>query len=127
MCWPSGAAAEGPSHPLWGSWWEARCICASWPLGEFGGTMADRARKPRKRLVAEPKANGQATIERVTKVVWALAHGEALNVRAVTAMTGLSRQDAYRLLCKISRVAPIYDDPITHIWQALAMREAEIE
>lgn len=75
----------------------------------------------------EPKANGQATIERVAKVTWALAHGEALNVRNVRAMTGLTRQNAHRLLCEISRVIPIYDDPETHIWQALALREAEVE
>ena len=87
--------------------------------------MADRARKPKKRPAPETKANGQPTVERVAKITWALAHGEGLRVRDVVAMTGLYRQDAYRLLCKISLFIPIYDDPETHVWQALAMREAE--
>jgi len=94
-------------------------------MGEFGGTMADRARKPRRPAAPEPKANGQETIERVAKITWALAHGEGLRVRDVAAMTGLTKENARRYLCKISRVIPIYDDPRTHIWQALAMRETE--
>jgi hypothetical protein len=74
---------------------------------------------------SEPETNGQATIERVAKLTWALAHGEGIRVKDVAAMTGLSRQHAYHLLCKISRVIPIYDDPKTHVWQVLAMQEAE--
>jgi hypothetical protein len=87
--------------------------------------MADRPRKPKKRAAPEPKANGQETIERVAKITWALAHGEGLRVREVAAMTGLTVENARRYLYKISRVIPIYDDPETHVWQALAMREAE--
>ena len=89
--------------------------------------MADRARKPRERTAPEPKGNGQATIERVAKLTWALAHGEGIRVRDAAIMTGLSKENTRRLLCKISRAIPIYDDPATHIWQALALRESVVE
>jgi DNA-binding IclR family transcriptional regulator len=73
----------------------------------------------------ELKTDGQATIERVAKLTWALAHGEGLRVKDVATITGLSKENARRMLCKISRVIPVYDDPDTHMWQALAMQEAE--
>jgi hypothetical protein len=84
-------------------------------------------RKSKESLVVqtEVKADGQATVERVAKLTWALAHGEGLRVRDAAAMTGLTVDNARRYLCKISRVIPIYDDPETHVWQVLAMQEAE--
>ena len=63
--------------------------------------------------------------ERVIIVVWHLAHGDAFPTAEVCRMTGLSRQGAYNMLCKISRMVPVYQADDGR-WQVLAMREAEV-
>ena len=67
----------------------------------------------------------QTPEERVAIVVWHLAHGDAFRTSEVCRMTGVSRQGAYNMLCKISRILPVYqaDDGK---WQVLAMREAKV-
>ena len=49
-------------------------------------------------------------IEAAAKVAYHLSMGEPLSPTLVSAMTGLSRQHANRLLCVMSRVIPIYRD-----------------
>lgn len=46
--------------------------------------------------------------ERIVMVAWALAHGRGLSTLDVARLTGLTRFGAYKLLCKASRVIPIY-------------------
>jgi hypothetical protein len=67
----------------------------------------------------------QTPEERAALVTWHLAHGDAFQTSEVCSMTGLTRQGAYRLLCKVSRVVPIFQDE-EGMWQVMAMREAEI-
>ena len=67
----------------------------------------------------------QTPIERVAVVVWHLAHGDAFHTSEVCKMTGVSRQAAWVLMGKISRVLPVYQADDGR-WQVLAMREAEV-
>ena len=66
----------------------------------------------------------QTPEERVAVVVWHLAHGDAFKTSEVCRMTGVSRQAAWGLMCKLSRVLPVYQADDGR-WQVLAMREAE--
>ena len=61
--------------------------------------------------------------ERIAIVVWHLAHGDSFRTSDVSAMTGLTRQGAYRLMCKVSRVVPIFQDE-KGLWQVLFAQEA---
>ena len=62
--------------------------------------------------------------ERIAIVVWHLAHGDSFRTSDISAMTGLSRQGAYAMMCKVSRILPVYQSDDGN-WQVLAMREAE--
>ena len=63
------------------------------------------------------------TTERVGLVVWWLAHGDGMSVADAVKLTGLSRQGAWDMLCRLSRVLPIYSH--RGVWQACALRELE--
>jgi len=65
----------------------------------------------------------QTPEERAALVTWYLSHGDAFRTSEVCRMTGLTRQGAYRLLCKLSRVIPVYQDK-SGVWQVLAIQEA---
>ena len=67
----------------------------------------------------------QTPEERVAIVVWHLAHGDAFRTSEVCRMTGVSRQGAYNMLCKISRILPVYQSDDGK-WQVLSYREAEV-
>jgi hypothetical protein len=54
--------------------------------------------------------------ERVAVVVWALMHGQRLTTRQVATLSGLSVQGAFGLMCRISRVLPLYQDE-QNVWQ----------
>lgn len=62
------------------------------------------------------------TSEAVAKLVWALAHGESFGNDEAAVMAGLTPHGAYTLLCRVSRIIPIYQDDEGH-WQVLALRE----
>ena len=66
----------------------------------------------------------QTPEERAALVTWYLSHGDAFRTSEVCRMTGLTRQGAYRLLCKLSRVIPVYQDE-SGVWQVLAYREMD--
>jgi len=66
----------------------------------------------------------QTPEERAALVTWHLSHGDAFKTAEVCRMTGLTRQGAYRLLCKLSRVIPVYQDE-SGVWQVLAYREMD--
>ena len=61
--------------------------------------------------------------ERAALIAWHLAHGEAMRTSDVVMMTGLERQGAWKLMCRLSRVLPIYQDDCG-FWQVNVMREA---
>lgn len=48
--------------------------------------------------------------ERVALVVWYMAHGMALAPSEIVQLTNLSSSAAWRMMCTISRVIPIYQD-----------------
>ena len=51
------------------------------------------------------------TTERVAIVVHPLTLGRKFTTKEVAALTGISRQNAWAMLCKISRVLPLcYED-----------------
>lgn len=62
--------------------------------------------------------------ERAALVVWHLAHGESMQTRDVANMTGLTRQGAWDLMQRLSRVIPIYLAE-GDIWQVCAALELE--
>ena len=53
--------------------------------------------------------NGEdwVTTDSVAWAVWHLAHGEAMTTRLVAESTGLSREGAYKMLCRVSFRLPI--------------------
>ena len=61
--------------------------------------------------------------ERAALVAWHLAHGEQLETVQVAAMTGLTRQGAWHLMQRLSRVLPIYQSG--DAWQVCILRELE--
>ncbi|HCS47972.1 MAG TPA: hypothetical protein DIW61_06830 [Candidatus Aminicenantes bacterium] len=65
----------------------------------------------------------QTPEERAALVTWHLSHGDAFKTAEVCRMTGLTRQGAYRLMCKVSRVVPIFQDE-KGLWQVLFAQEA---
>ena len=62
--------------------------------------------------------------ERVGLVVWHLAHGEAMQTRDVAEMTGLTWDGAQKLMIRLSRMVPVYQDQ-QGFWQVCAFRELE--
>jgi hypothetical protein len=62
--------------------------------------------------------------EAAGKLVWHLAHGDALSNDDAGVMVGLSEHGAYKMLCRLSRVVPIYQDELG-FWQVLALKETE--
>lgn len=63
-----------------------------------------------------------STTEAVAKLVWALAHGEAFGNDEAALLTGLTPHGAFQLLCRVSRVLPIYQEPNGR-WLVAAARE----
>jgi hypothetical protein len=61
--------------------------------------------------------------ERAALVAWHLAHGDGLTTRQVSEIVGLSWDNAHRLMLRLSRVLPIYQDK--HVWQVCALREIQ--
>lgn len=57
--------------------------------------------------------------ERVALLVWYMAHGVALSNVEIIKITGLKRRTAYEMMCRISRILPIYQDE-EHIWRVCA-------
>ncbi len=51
-----------------------------------------------------------ATTERVALVAWSLVLGTALTTREIADLTGLTWGGAYRMLYRISRALPLYQD-----------------
>jgi DNA-binding IclR family transcriptional regulator len=52
-------------------------------------------------------------------VTEALVNGQAMTVREVAELAGLTIQGAYAMLCSLSYRLPIYDDPATGKWHYL--------
>lgn len=73
-----------------------------------------------------PDSGPETPSERVALVVWHLAHGEGLTTFSVSQMTHLTPRRAYDLMCRISRVLPIYQDD-ERVWQVCALRELDAE
>jgi len=55
---------------------------------------------------------------------WHLAHGDAVTNEQAAQLTGLDPHSAYQMLCRLSRVIPIYEDA-DHAWQVLAVGEMD--
>ena len=62
--------------------------------------------------------------ERVAKLVWWLAQGDGIRTVDVAELAEVTRQHAWRMMCTISRVVPIYQDD-DGFWQVCAMKEVE--
>lgn len=60
--------------------------------------------------------NPETPSERVALVVWWLAHGEGLTTKRVSEITKITPRAASYLMCRISRVLPIYQDD-DFVWQ----------
>lgn len=61
--------------------------------------------------------------QRAALVMYWLCHGELLRTAQVATMFRVSYATAYRLLCHISQVAPIYNEH--GVWQVCAMKEQD--
>lgn len=73
-----------------------------------------------------PDCGPDTPSERVALVVWHLAHGEALTTELVSQITGITLRRAYDLMCRVSRVIPIYQGD-GHVWQVCTLRELDAE
>lgn len=62
------------------------------------------------------------TTEAAGLLTWHLAHGDAISNDEAAQMTGFSVHGAYKTLCRLSRVIPIYQDDVG-LWQTLALKE----
>ena len=62
--------------------------------------------------------------ERAALVTWHLAHEEGISTANVADMCELTRQGAYDLMRRLSRVLPIYQDDFG-VWAVCALRELE--
>jgi len=62
--------------------------------------------------------------ERAALVTWHLAHGQGMQTRDVAKLTGLEREGAWRLMQRLARVIPIYQDE-RGVWVVCAMLELE--
>ena len=60
--------------------------------------------------------------ERAGLVVWHLAQGEGMRTRDVAAMTGLTHSGALKLMYRLSRCLPFYQDDDL-FWQVCFMQE----
>lgn len=55
--------------------------------------------------------------ERAALVAWYMAHGMGLSTREVADLTHLNRRRAWELMCRISRIIPIFQDD-DRVWRA---------
>jgi len=62
--------------------------------------------------------------ERVAKLVWWLAQGDGVRTIDAATLASCTRQHAWRMLCAISRVVPIYQDD-DGFWQVCALKEID--
>lgn len=58
----------------------------------------------------------ETTSERVAIVVWYLAFNLGLSTKEVAKITGMKKDSALRMMYRISRVLPIYQDD-AYIWR----------
>lgn len=63
------------------------------------------------------------SIRRTALITYRLAHGEALSVRQVVQMTGLTPSGARNMLRAISNVLPVYYDAQERAWQLVTLQE----
>ncbi len=77
-------------------------------------------------MTPPPTNSPETPSERIALVVWYLAHGEGLTTKQVEQITGITRRSALHLMCRISRVLPIYQDD-AYVWQVCVLRELEVE
>ena len=49
--------------------------------------------------------------EKAALITWHLAQGEGMRTVDVAVLVGIARQNAWALMCRLSRVIPIYQDP----------------
>jgi hypothetical protein len=61
--------------------------------------------------------------ERAGLLVWHLAHGEGIRALDAAVLTGLSVRGAQDMLCRLSRVVPIYRR--NGVWQVCALSEID--
>jgi len=61
--------------------------------------------------------------ERAGLVVWHLAHGEGVLTRDIAEMTGITRDGALKMMYRLSRRLPFYQDD-DGFWQVCYMQEA---
>ncbi len=64
----------------------------------------------------------ETTTERVALVVFYLMLGVALTTKEAARLAHISRQNAHAMLCRISRVVPIYQDDDC-IWRRVMLDE----
>lgn len=62
--------------------------------------------------------------QRAALVAWHLAHGDSMTNAEIATMTGLRPDSAYRLMCLLSSVLPLYQDDFG-VWQVACLREFE--
>jgi hypothetical protein len=70
-----------------------------------------------------PGEDPETPVERAAILTWWLAHGECISHEEAAMILHLSEDGAYRILCRLSRVLPIYRD--VDGWQVVAMQELE--
>lgn len=73
-----------------------------------------------------PDCGPETPSERVALVVWHLAHGEGLTTRQVATMLQMTAGGAWKVLSRVSRVLPIYQDS-EGTWQVCFFREMDCE
>lgn len=79
------------------------------------GTAADM-------VTGDPVGDDYTAQERAALVAWHLAHGEGMRTVDVVLLTGLSFRGARYLMCRLSRVIPIYQDE-DGFWQVCSIKE----
>lgn len=65
-----------------------------------------------------------STTEASGLLAWHLAHGEAISNEQAVELTGLQLETVRQMLCRLSRVIPIYQTELW-FWQVICLKEAE--
>jgi hypothetical protein len=79
---------------------------------------------PETELSTEPCTNDLTITERAALVTWHLAHGEGMTTTNAAEMAELTYDGAYKLMRRLSRVLPIYQND-SGVWCVCALQELE--
>ena len=73
----------------------------------------------------DPINVGRISTERSAVVAWYLAHGESLTTSQIIDLTGLTRDGALKMMRRISRVLPLYQNDVGQ-WEVCDLQDLSL-